>query len=321
MQFLIGIQHMTRDEKILLLSQLNAITTRNVLNQGVQTMAKKAKNFTLKQSSTLARYVNAHTLEEKIEQLDQISEWDAEVLARKIEEEIEKNSFLKDRELNVHIKWKIAELAGADKNEEDTKIAAELVNRLAVLYDINPALYPTSTALEEEVYAACIEEQIKILKKKLQSMSAEEEKTLEEALREELGRLSRAEQEAIKELSGLEELSAQSILNLLKTTSSVALAQIVIGSTGFGAYLFLTTVMKAFSLLLGVTFSFGAYTAATAGLAFLLSAPFLLLVFGASGGFIWYKTSRNLADQGAKIAFLAGRTQLGPKGTEQDTAL
>ena len=220
MQFLIGIQHMTRDEKILLLSQLNAITTRNVLNQGVQTMAKKAKNFTLKQSSTLARYVNAHTLEEKIEQLDQISEWDAEVLARKIEEEIEKNSFLKDRELNVHIKWKIAELAGADKNEEDTKIAAELVNRLAVLYDINPALYPTSTALEEEVYAACIEEQIKILKKKLQSMSAEEEKTLEEALREELGRLSRAEQEAIKELSGLEELSAQSILNLLKTTSS-----------------------------------------------------------------------------------------------------
>ena len=310
MQFLIGIQHMTRDEKILLLSQLNAITTRNVLNQGVQTMAKKAKNFTLKQSSVLARYVNAHNVEEKIEQLDQISEWDAEVLTRKIEEEIEKNSFLSDRGLDVHIKWKIADLAGADKNEEETKIATALVNRLAMLYDINPALYPNSTALEEELHAACFKEQMDFLKKKLQSMSAEEEKNLEEALREELGRLSREEQEAIKEISGLEELSAQSILNLLKTTSSVALAQIVIGSTGFGAYLFLTTLMKAFSLLLGVTFSFGAYTAAAAGLAFLLSAPFLLLVFGASGGLIWYKTTHNLTDQAAKIAFLAGHAKL-----------
>lgn len=316
MQFWIGIQHMTRDEKIMLLGQLNAISAGNVMNQGVQVMAKKAKNIVLRESSVLAEYLKAPILKEKIDRLDQISEWDADVLTGKIKEEVAEASFLNDRGLDQHIKAKIAELAGVDKNEDEVIIAEELVNRLALLYEIDPAKYTTSTALEEKVFAACMQEQIENLQKKLQSMSTEEEEAMEEALREELGRLSKADQDAIREIIGLEDLSSSSVLDLLKTTSSVVLAQVFIGSTGFGAYLFLTTLMNAFSLLLGTTFSFGAYTAATTGLAFFLSAPFLLLVFGLSGGFVWHKTSGKLADQAAKIVFMTGRSHLLANKTE-----
>jgi len=108
----------------------------------------------------------------------------------------------------------------------------------------------------------------------------------------------------------LDELSAQALLTFIKTGSSVAIAQLLIAGTGFGAYLFLTTLAKAVSLLLGVTFSFGTYTALTSTLAFLLSPMFLLFVILGSGGVLWWKTSGQLDDYLIKMVFLMGKARL-----------
>ncbi len=96
-------------------------------------------------------------------------------------------------------------------------------------------------------------------------------------------------------------------MNFLKTTSGVVIAQMLVGATGFGAFLFLTTSIHALALLLGIGLSFGVYTAATSALAFLLSGPFFFLVAGLAGGFLYYRTSEQLRGQLAKILIVTGR--------------
>ncbi len=88
------------------------------------------------------------------------------------------------------------------------------------------------------------------------------------------------------------------------------MAQLLLGSFGFGAFLFLTTFLKAFSLLLGTTFSFGTYLTATGLLAFILSFPFLLLLATSTGGIMLVQLQRQLADEVAKLVVLAGRSKL-----------
>lgn len=108
----------------------------------------------------------------------------------------------------------------------------------------------------------------------------------------------------------MDELSAKSILAFLKTATATGIAQMVVGGFGFGAFLFITTMLKAFSLLLGVTIPFGVYTAATGGLAFLLSVPSFLIVMGIAGGFVYKGTERKLGDEMAKILVVIGNIKL-----------
>ncbi|NLA58849.1 MAG: hypothetical protein GX047_05560 [Firmicutes bacterium] len=153
----------------------------------------------------------------------------------------------------------------------------------------------------------CVEEKIKQLKEQLVQMTDAELKELETIVREQFESLSKAEQAAIRETMGLEELSAKHVIGFLKQTSSVALAQMIVSGFGFGAYLFLTSLLKSFSLLLGTTFSFGVYTAATSALAFFLSGPFLLLIGLMGFGLMYGRTGNALNGELAKLLVLVGR--------------
>ena len=114
----------------------------------------------------------------------------------------------------------------------------------------------------------------------------------------------------MKKFLGTEQLSGKAMLSLLRTLSGVAVAKLVFAGAGFGAFLFLTTVMKATAMLLGVTLSFGTYAAATSLLAVLASGPALALVAGLSGGFILHRTSRKVEDQLAQLAVMTGHWRM-----------
>ncbi|MGI6647602.1 MAG: hypothetical protein ACOX5W_00660 [Bacillota bacterium] len=310
MQFLIGIDLMSREEKIALLAQLKAITGFNLIKQGSSEFVLKAKNGLFWAGKKLADLTGQVEAVEKLEKWNSQSNWNPNLLQKEMACQQKELELLSDRGVEVRLRQELARLAGVAPEADLETIAQHLVKRLAELYQLDEWHFQNDTALEEKVYSACLEEQINILKQKLNSLDREEEIQMQEALEQQINQLSRAEQEAIKQAMGLDELSAASMMTLLKTTSGVALAQVILSGTGFGVYLFLTTMIKALSLMLGVTFSFGTYTAATTAMAFLLSFPFLLLVVALSGGFIWHKTSVKIDEQLTKIVFLAGRAKV-----------
>lgn len=141
-------------------------------------------------------------------------------------------------------------------------------------------------------------------------MGREEQKRFEEILMEEISKLRQADQQAIREAMGIDTLSAEAVTRFIKTTSAAAIAQMIISSFGFGGFLFLTTIIHAFGLLLGVTFAFNIYAFATSLLSFLLSGPFLFIFAVASGGLLFWNSSKAIDDEIAKLFVLIGRSKL-----------
>lgn len=309
MLFIAGLERLTRDEKVLLAAQITALTGWNILSEGAQKTARKVKSFVLKSASRLTKLASKEYARQ-LDELDQRSDWDVEIIQRKISEEVKSISRYSDEALTKLLREKIAYIAEIKPDVDDEVLANAVLHRAAKATKVDVRYYPDAVRLEGAVFEACVREQMDELKKRLERMTLNEEVQFESILRSELEKLSQADREALKKAVGLDEVSAGALLNLLKTTSGVALTQLFLGGFGFGAFLFLTTMIKAFSLLLGLTLSFGVYTAATTMLAFLLSAPFFLLVVFFSGTLILRNTSRQIDDQLAKILVVAGKGNL-----------
>ncbi|HHW42037.1 MAG TPA: hypothetical protein GXX19_13020 [Syntrophomonadaceae bacterium] len=308
--FILGISQMSREEKASLLAQLNSMTSMNILNEGVQKALHSAKKFTLVKIARMFENLGAGDFARSLEKIDRVTEWNTNVLAAKIRGEMEKLKLLNDTKLWQDIRLKMIDIGGVDASASEEQIAEAVINRVAALYKLDTRTYPNIVAKENAVFEACINDLIEQLQKKLNRMTMEEQDKFRKLLEDEIRSLSKANREAIKEATGLQELSSQALLNFFKTTSGVAFAQMLVGATGFGAFMFLTTTLKAISLLLGVSLPFGVYTVATSVLAFLLSGPFLLLVIALSGGAILYKTNEDLKHQLAKILIVTGRAKL-----------
>jgi hypothetical protein len=108
----------------------------------------------------------------------------------------------------------------------------------------------------------------------------------------------------------VENLSAQAMLKIFKTDGGTFAAQLLVGSFGFGAYLFPATTLRAVGLLVGASFGFGTYIAASGFLASLLSGPFLLLALGVAGGLAFHQTAGKLDNYKAQLLIITGRERL-----------
>lgn len=310
--FLVGLQKMTKEEKMILLAQLNTLTGLNLINDAAQKGAKKAKNFLLSLGEKGAQWVGQRVgqpdLGRAVGEFKESTDWDAEVINKKFREEIAFLADLDEREISRMLRKRAVEIAEVDEQATDQVLSTAIINKAkrALGKKFEESVFENSVQLEEEIYAICISELIDEIKKRLNVMSYDEEERVKKALEQEMARLSEIDQEAIKRATGLESLSSDAIMKFLKTTSGVAFAQLLIGSTGFGAFLFLTTSMKALSLLMGVTLPFASYMAATTFLSFLLSGPFLLLIAVVSGGWLYRGTTSKINDQLAKTLLFTG---------------
>ncbi len=309
MLFLIGLENMSRQEKIALLAQLRVITAANVLKDGTSKFGLQVKQWTLRQGSNVASILGRTHVSQRFTRWDKQTDWSGEVLSNAILRQQGELTLLTDQQLENKLWKELAKLAGVAEGSTPELIGRKVVQQLALDYKLDNWLYP-GVFLEERVFEACLQEQLGLLKRKLKSLTRDEEAQVKQALHDTLAKLSTAEQEAIRQTMGLDQLSADSMMAVFKTASPVLGAQVLLSSTGFGAYLFLTTTMKALSLLLGTTFSFGTYTLATSALAFALSLPFLAVVTAVSGGVTWRKTEQKLREQLRKVVFLAGRTKM-----------
>ena len=122
------------------------------------------------------------------------------------------------------------------------------------------------------------------LEKKLKTGDWEKVKSeLQKSLKE----MTSSELEAIKEATDIENLTADELIKYFQTFLIGAGAATVLSNMGFGLFMALRTMIKAVSLALGVTFSFGVYTTPTSWLAWLIDPTgmlfVLLLVYGIIG--------------------------------------
>jgi len=305
MLFMVGLDNLSREEKIALLAQLNAINSRNVLYEGARRGLKKGKDFVFGVSEFLMGRLSSKWAD-RVKGVNDQLDWDVNTLQRAIEEEYRQLNTLDDSDLVRHLLVRAARIGGVDPTASKRTISEAVVRRAAGACKI--PLIEDMEAVEAAVYRRCMEEKYAQIKEQVDKMTDSQLKELEALLQGQIQGLSKAEQEAIRAMMGLEELSARYMISFVKRTSSIALAQMIVSGFGFGAYLFLTTLIKSISLLLGATFSFGVYATATSALAFLLSSPFLLLAGLIGFGLTYQKAGSALNDELAKLLVLVGRS-------------
>lgn len=308
MLFLAGLESMSKDETVALLAQLDAVTTPRVLNDWVQKAAVRGKDWTLGKIARLANS-RSRSISDRAEGLKRDWNWDPNVLQKNIDAEIRRLSICDATTLKAELRKHLAAIAKVDPGIEDTPLACAMIHRAAKSLNIDPRFYFDAVALENEVFETSIKQLFERLKE-LQRLGPKQTEELEQLLRQELMKLSEADREAIREALKVEGLSAETMLNVLKTGGGALISQILVGSFGFGAYLFLATTLKAVGLLFGTSFAFGTYLAASGFLAFLLSGPFLLLAVAVAGGITYGRTTGKLGDYKAQLLIVTGRARL-----------
>lgn len=307
MLFLAGIEKLTLEEKRILLAQLESINSLEIIKDQTASGINRGKTSLAGLGVVLTEKFNRPDWREKITEWDSNTNMKSSSLQEAIDKSLQDVARYSEYEVYAYLKEELADLTGLTRGNSFEEIGREMILRMARHYKIPAGDNANTAALEGELFELCLEEQLEILKKEIDSGNSQE---LQELLKAELDKLSPEELDAVRKATGLDDLSGQALLTFIKTGSSVAIAQLLISGTSFGAYLFLTTLAKAVSLLMGVTFSFGTYTALTSTLAFLLSPLFLLFVILGSGSVLWWKTGGQLANYLIKMVFLMGRAQL-----------
>ncbi|MGI6037612.1 MAG: hypothetical protein ACOYD6_05230 [Limnochordia bacterium] len=311
MLFVVGLDSLSREEKLALAAHLKAINSRNVLHDGLIRSWTRAMAMSALATQYVLSLFQSRSPKDAagMKELNGIMEHGSEkasILQAAVEQEYRRLQILSDVGLNKCLRMGMARIGGVESRADTATISEAIVKKAAKACKL-PTDGPLEP-LEEAVFAHCLEEKMAQLKEQVSRMTDAQLKEFEAILNTQIQSLSKAEQETMGATLGLEELSAKHLTNFLKQTSSIAIAQMIISGFGFGSYLFPTTLIKSVSLLLGVTFSFGVYTTATSALAFLLSGPFLLLASLMGFGFMYRKAGDSLNDELAKLLILVGRS-------------
>lgn len=329
MLFVAGLESMGEDELVALVAHLNVVTSTQVLNEGVRRTAVKVKDAALDGTSWLVKKSFQPTeitfdtprykifalwhlkkLTQRVGSLNEDWNWNPNVLGRRFEEESAKLAASDGAALKAALRRCIAEIAGVSPGIEDSALACAVIHRAAKALAINDVLFADAVALEKEVFQKSVTQLAETLQKQVRKFGPDQISELERLVREGLQKLSEADREAIREALHLDTLSAEAMVRVFKTGGSALAAQMLVGSAGFGGFLFLTTTLHAVGLLLGTSFVFGTYAAASSFLAFLLSGPFLLLVLALTGGVALRRTATKLDDYKAQLLIITGHARL-----------
>ncbi|MGI6548467.1 MAG: hypothetical protein ACOX4Q_00310 [Syntrophomonadales bacterium] len=310
MLFFAGINKMDTEEQRRLLAQLESFNTLAVIKESATKGTLKAKNWTANQLAGLAKKAGKEDWQERIQDIDEKSNWEVIELQATIDKTMEEMQTLCDYEIRAYLKEDIAKLVGLPRTSSMDEISQKYLETLAKHFKIRNWKTLSPGELENRLYQSCLEEQLEMIKQYVRKLSPDDEGKVTELLQKEVEALSHSEQEAMRRATGLDNLTGEALLTLIKTTSALAIAQALIASTGFGAYLFLSTMLKAISLLLGVSFAFGTYAGASTVMAFFVSFPFLVMFLVGGGGLLWWRTQSKLNDFMIKAVFMAGKARL-----------
>ena len=316
MLYYLGLSRMNREESIALTAQLKTLTGLSIVGDSVRKTTARVKNSLMGGLVRLLDRQGRPNYAEQLLKMGRKVSWDTETLTRGIHTETARLSLLSEGQLADELRTELRQLSGQDNTADERSVAIGILERAARSLGIDPSGYVDPAQLELVVFKNAVLRQHEELQKRLRSLSPAEMEKLTAVLEQELNRLSRSEREAIQQFAGTEQLSGKAMLAILRTLSGAALAKMIFAGAGFGAFLFLTTMLKATSMLLGITLSFGAYATAASTLALLASGPVLALVAGLSGGFVLHKTNRQVEDQLAQVVVVSGHWRMSGESRE-----
>ena len=172
---------------------------------------------------------------------------------------------------------------GVSDTAEMERLSRKVLAKVAKKMKIDTNMVPPED-VERLIFEKAVENQLETIKKRLTKITPDEEEKLEKTLREELEKLSSGDAKAIREAMNLDELSARSMISVLKGGGIAVGSIAALNMAGFGVFMAATTMLKAISLLLGVTFAFGTYAATTTFIGFLLGPLGAGLIIGGTIG-------------------------------------
>jgi len=306
MLFLVGLDRMSPAQKAELVAGLEVLSAAGTLEEAVRDRGAGWKQTALRKAAALAGRFHPPA-KEKLEQWDRRLQWETGVLEKRLEKRVRILKALPRRRLRERLRSALCSVAGCAEDSPDPVIIHGVLNQAAKTLSLDPARYLDAASLEQAVFEKGVERKLHQMQESLRRMSPRDLDACEQRLERDLDTLGSADRESLRSLLGLEKLSGPALIGILRTTSSVALAQLVVGSMGFAPWLFLSTSIKAVSVLLGVTFSIGFYHGASSLLAGVLSLPFTFGVVAFTGGWAWRKIRAALQGEQAIQLVLAGR--------------
>ena len=118
------------------------------------------------------------------------------------------------------------------------------------------------------------------MQEKLNNQTEEEKRQTEKAIQKELDAMSDERREELRKALKVEKLNGEMVRKTFASTAGVTATLIAMESAGFTAYMALTSIMHTiFTMLLGVTLPFAAYTGATTLLS-VLTGPVGIAIAG-----------------------------------------
>lgn len=303
MMFMVGLERLEGHEKAALLAQMTQITAGALLGEGVRASGKAVVRVgrNLAKLGTSEGKPQSNQLRPRAELVDRIQ----------MEELV--LSGVPESTLNRRYMTQLRRIASAKNTDNLDVIAERILHRAAKTLGVRVADYCDSASLESAVIEKATERLIDRIKEQFKNAAPDDEARIEQMFDDEISRMSVAQSKAVRDALGVDELTGKALTTLFKTVSGTVIAQSLVGGAGFGAYLFLTAMIKAFSLLLGVVFPFSVYTGASTILAALLSPALVPAMIVASTGVVTGTLERRIRDEFAVALVTVGQAKLAQK--------
>jgi uncharacterized coiled-coil DUF342 family protein len=170
-------------------------------------------------------------------------------------------------------------LNSSDNNITDEMLSSFLINEVSKKYKLSDFLTNAQKAdiIFNEVYTELLNQ----AQKKLNKQNKNEKGKTVESIDTSINKLSTQEQEDLKNLLEVDELSGEIIREVLMKSGKPAIIIAALSASGFGGYIALTTIIHAiFTSMLSITLPFAFYTSATSLMAILTGPIGFLFVLG-----------------------------------------
>ncbi len=147
------------------------------------------------------------------------------------------------------------------------------------------------------------------MQEKLNNQTEEEKRQTEKAIQKELDAMSDERREELRKALKVEKLNGEMVRKTFASTAGVTATLIAMESAGFTAYMALTSIMHTiFTMLLGVTLPFAAYTGATTLLSVLTGPVGIAIAGGAELLMINKNKNKIIYELAAQIVWLSVST-------------
>lgn len=204
------------------------------------------------------------------EKLGEFAQIPTEHFNHAINGELQKRKDNNIDELREELLSTLAKLASVRFDEEPDyqTLARAVLKECAIHYDISVE-FTTDDAVEVHVAKAFLEDSLESLRKSMMSEQIDETK-LEALLDQQLKDMASGDIDTMRQALNVEKLTGRTLLDSIKKGTITAGVLTALGASGFGVFLALSTVIKAFTLLIGITAPFAVYSGAASTLGVVL---------------------------------------------------